>query len=500
MIYGIFGFWRILSAFCLVALFLRVAGQASNQSITADEAFNYNNFLRSSLGNVFTAHYDANNHVLQTALCWLSIHVFGVTELSLRIPSLVGSILYFYTVFQLASIRFNRSFLHLVATLALASNPYLLDFFTVARGYGLALAFLALAVLAAVRSVSCDEANHKLLFYAGLWSALSVASNLAFLFPAGGLQTALLLSLLRCSGQQRLGAVVLSFIDSAGGPFLLWSFLILVIPLLTARPDAFYFGAQRWHETLGSLVSGSFFHNLEIPLLSRWPASFWHLCAKITTTFAPVLSGLILVAALLLVFRPSSSGHSMPTLTGLTFSVTVALLWLAHVLAHVKLPIMRTGVYFLFLFPLALLSFLPCEKDSPAGHLGWAFLPIIVFLVLLYVPQANAKATVDWRYDAATKKFAETIEMIRRYTASPNIHVGGSWVFEPTLNFYRVTNHYDAWQPIVRHKSTDAADFYVLTNTDRDVVKTLNLRVLLDDPVSKSILAVPSQMVVGRGK
>jgi len=90
--------------------------------------------------------------------------------------------------------------------------------------------------------------------------------------------------------------------------------------------------------------------------------------------------------------------------------------------------------------------------------------------------------------------------MIRKYTALPSIRVGGSWVFEPTLNFYRVTNHYDAWQPSVRQKSTDAADFYVLTNTDRDVVKTLNLRVLLDDPVSKSILAVPSQMVAGRGK
>ena len=370
MIYGIFGFWRILSAFCLVALFLRVAGQASNQSITADEAFNYNNFLRSSLGNVFTAHYDANNHVLQTALCWLSIHVFGVTELSLRIPSLVGSILYFYTVFQLASIRFNRSFLHLVATLALASNLCLLRRKLV--GHHPAREFAGNSQAPTLRKVV--DLDHQ--------AVRLVGQIIAFLFPAGGLQTALLLSLLRCSGQQRLGAVVLSFIDSAGGPFLLWSFLILVIPLLTARPDAFYFGAQRWHETLGSLVSGSFFHNLEIPLLSRWPASFWHLCAKITTTFAPVLSGLILVAALLLVFRPSSSGHSMPTLTGLTFSVTVALLWFAHVLAHVKLPIMRTGVYVLFLFPLALLSFLPCEKDSPAGHLGfglgWGLAPRVV--------------------------------------------------------------------------------------------------------------------------
>jgi hypothetical protein len=175
------------------------------------------------------------------------------------------------------------------------------------------------------------------------------------------------------------------------------------------------------------------------------------------------------------------------------FSLTVALVWLAHGLAQVKLPVLRTGIYFLFLFPLALLSFLAGERKSATRRLGWAFLPIVVFLVLLYVPQSDAKATFDWRYDASTKRFAEAIELVRSYEGSANVHVGGSGVFEETLNFYRLKNHYDRWQPIVRQTATDPADFYVLENADREAVKALNLRVLFDDAVSRSILAVPAR-------
>ncbi|PYT21671.1 MAG: hypothetical protein DMG58_31705 [Acidobacteria bacterium] len=478
------GFWRTLSALCLVCLFVLIMVRAGTQSITADEALNYNSFLRDSIGQVFTSHYDANNHVLHTALCWLSIYFFGLTEFTFRIPTLVGSILFFYAIFQLASILFERQFFHLIATIALAGNPYVIDFFTVARGYGLALAFLALALLAALRTVGSDEVGRTHLFHAGLWSSLSVISNLAFLFPATGLLIALMLVLLRFPGQQKRPVIALAVIDSAWGPFLVLSFLVLVMPLLTATPDSFLFGAKRWHETIASLVTGSFFHNLEIPLLCSWPAFFWYVCDKTTATYVPALAGTIFVAALVLLFRPGSRQNFVPLLVSLAFSLTVALVWLVHSLAHVKLPVMRTGIYFLFLFPLALLSFLAGERKSLTRRLGWVFLPVVVFLVLLYVPQSN-------RYDASTRKFTEAIELVRNYTASPNVRVGGSWLFKEALNFYRLKNHYDHWQPIVRQKAMDPADFYVLANTDREAVKALNLRVLFDDPVSQSILAVP---------
>jgi hypothetical protein len=298
--------------------------------------------------------------------------------------------------------------------------------------------------------------------------------------------------MLRYPGPRKLSAVVLAVIDSAWGPFVVLTFLILVIPLLTATPASFSIGATRWHDTIASLVRVSFLHNLEIPLLSSWPALFQYVCEKTAATYVPVLTGAIVMAALILLFRRSGGRNLVPLLVSLAFSLTVAGVWLAHGIAQVKLPVMRTGVYFLFLFPLALLSFLAGERKSAARRIGWVFLPITMVLVLLYVPQINAKATFDWRYDASTRRFAEAIELVRNYEGALNVRVGGSWVFKDALNFYRLKNHYDHWQPVVRQKATDPADFYVLANADHDAVKALNLRVLFDDAVSQSILAVPA--------
>src|SRR5579859_331026 len=488
------GLWRAVSGLILICVFVVVALRAGSQSITEDEALTFHSYLGDSFGKVFTSHYDANNSVVHTALCWLSIHIFGLTEFGFRIPTLAGSILFFWAVFQLASILFGRQFFHLIAVLSLAGNPYVLDFFTVARGYGLALGFLALALLAAVRMVNADEIDHAGLFRAGLWSSLSVASSLAFLFAAAGLLLALMLVLLRYPGRRTRSAVALMVIDSAWGPFTVLSFLILVLPLLTATPASFSIGATKWHETIASLVRTSFFHNLEIPLLSSWPKLFQYICEKMAATYIPVLAGSILVAAVGLLFRAGGRRDRLSLLVSLAFSLTVAVAWLAHSFAHVKLPVMRTGVYFLFLFPLALLSFLAGERRSPARRLGWAFLPVALFLVLFYVPQSDAKATFDWRSDAAIRKFSEAIELIRIYQGVSNVRVGGSPVFTETLSFYRLKNGYGQWQPIVRQKATDPADFYVLANTDRDAIHALNLRLLLDDPVSQSILAVPSRI------
>ncbi len=488
------GIWRAVSGLILTGLFVLVAVRAGSQSITEDEALTFHGYLGDSFGGIFTAPYDANNHVLHTVLCWLSVHALGVTEFTLRIPTLAGSILFFCAVFQLASILFGRGILHAIAALALAGNPYVLDFFTVARGYGLALGFLALAVLAALRAAGAEGIDRAGLFRAGLWSSLSVTSNLAFLFTGAGLLAALMIILLRHpNGRQRPG-IALAVIDSAWGPYVVLTFLILVIPLLTAAPGSFSIGASRWHDTIASLVKVSFHHNPEIPFLSARPALFQYICEKAAATYVPVLSGIIFFGALILLFRPRGERDRAPLLVSLTFALTAVLVWLAHGVAHVKLPVMRTGVYLLFLFPLALLSFLAGERRSPARQIGWVFLPFLVALILFYAPQLNANATFDWRSDASTRRYAEAIELFRGYAESPNVRVGGSRVCEPALNFYRLKNHYDHWQPVVRQKATDPADYYVLTSADREAVKALNLRVLFDDPVSQSILAVPARI------
>jgi hypothetical protein len=75
--------------------------------------------------------------------------------------------------------------------------------------------------------------------------------------------------------------------------------------------------------------------------------------------------------------------------------------------------------------------------------------------------------------------------------------VGGSWIFEPALNFYRQKFGYTQWQPVPRNsKLTDSADYYVISANDRQAVSAEHLRVILDDKVSGAVLAVGGQPYV----
>jgi hypothetical protein len=155
------------------------------------------------------------------------------------------------------------------------------------------------------------------------------------------------------------------------------------------------------------------------------------------------------------------------------------------------MPLMRTAVYFLFLLPLALLSLLTSPTKSLERRIGIVVLPILLLLALFYVPQWSARATSDWRYDASTREFAKAIEVLRVGAGANNISVGGSWIFEPALNFYRRKYGYTHWQPIARNaKVTDLADYYIIDLSDRPAIAAMKLRVLIDDPVSLAILAV----------
>jgi hypothetical protein len=177
-----------------------------------------------------------------------------------------------------------------------------------------------------------------------------------------------------------------------------------------------------------------------------------------------------------------------------TFGATVSLLGFAHAALHVKLPIMRTGVYFLILLPLALLSFLPHPRQRIGRWSGVALLPILTFWAALYVPQWTARATSDWRYDASTRDFAKAIEAMRAYSGATNIKVGGSWIFEPALNFYRLRYGYTNWQPVPRNaKLTDPADYYVISSNEQAAIQAQHLRVILTDKVSGAVVAVGGQ-------
>jgi hypothetical protein len=88
----------------LLAVFSVNVYRAWTQSVTIDEAFAYNRFLPGSWSNLIGP-YDASNHVLYSSLAKICITLLGLTEFTLRIPSLLGGLLYLVVVFRLSRWR-----------------------------------------------------------------------------------------------------------------------------------------------------------------------------------------------------------------------------------------------------------------------------------------------------------------------------------------------------------------------------------------------------------
>ena len=78
----------------LIGLALTNVYRAATQSVVYDEAFTYLAFLAGSPSRVFTE-YTANNHVLFRLLARLTTGMFGLSELTLRLPTVVAGLVYF---------------------------------------------------------------------------------------------------------------------------------------------------------------------------------------------------------------------------------------------------------------------------------------------------------------------------------------------------------------------------------------------------------------------
>lgn len=86
--------WRLAAVALILALFLINIYRAAAQSITHDEALIYEWMLSRPWSQVLGFEH-GNHHVVSELLSKLAISLFGLSEISLRLPALLGGLLYF---------------------------------------------------------------------------------------------------------------------------------------------------------------------------------------------------------------------------------------------------------------------------------------------------------------------------------------------------------------------------------------------------------------------
>ena len=122
----------------------------------------------------------ATNHLLHTILVKLCSAAAGSGEFALRLPALAGFVLFAAFAWLLLR-RLRHRALATAAFVLLVANPYLLDYFSLSRGYGLSLGLLSGALYFLARFVADASAPRDRLVRSLLFATAAALANFSLL-------------------------------------------------------------------------------------------------------------------------------------------------------------------------------------------------------------------------------------------------------------------------------------------------------------------------------
>lgn len=406
-------FIKLLPALLLFYIGIRSA----SLSFTHDEALSY-----LIVKGETSIEGTANHHLLNT---WLmaAFSLISESEFCLRMPGMIGFILYAFFSFRILK---NQKFLLLLFfwVPALFFNNYLLDYFSLARGYGLSIG-LMFASLYYLFSLEKKIWTHTLLCLG--FGALAVLANLNLINFFIAISFVCLLQLVNKNKQQ----FTKSFFKKSI-PILITLVLFLLACaqrlLLLKKNEQLYYGVDSILYSWDSIVIWS----LDLSLL---PDDFL-LYLKI----ALLIVWLTVTLQLLRKFDLQSKLAKIWILVNLIITG----LLIEHIFFAALYPQNRTFIYFLpiavMFVGLAIEDWLKSkffEKRNGIIIIICAFIGL--HLTYQFGRRMNFQQVIEWSYDSGTKQVAETAAALSRGTPTEIQH---NWIFGPALKYYQISRNY----------------------------------------------------------
>ncbi|WP_207513825.1 hypothetical protein [Longitalea luteola] len=172
----------------VIVLWIFVWRHAFNMDITYDEAYSFRlvktNHFRAMPGT-------ANTHWLNSFFMKLFTVLFGDEPGYFRIHSILAFPFFAHGVYTLAA-QIRGQAIQFAFYCLILFNPFLLDFFSLARGYGMALMFQVWSIVFLLKAGNASFSyRHWLLVV--ILSALMLASNLSYIYTIFGITGGFLL-------------------------------------------------------------------------------------------------------------------------------------------------------------------------------------------------------------------------------------------------------------------------------------------------------------------
>lgn len=152
-----------------------VAARAFLVSFTWDESWTFvHHVLPSDLYPVQHDLMSGNHHLLNVWGMWAFAKMFGQSEVVLRLPNILASVFFAYAAARMA-LRSGRRPWSVASFILLVAQPFVLEFFGLARGYGLSIGFMLMSVWYKVKWAEDPQPRHATFMF--LFAALSVLSH-----------------------------------------------------------------------------------------------------------------------------------------------------------------------------------------------------------------------------------------------------------------------------------------------------------------------------------
>lgn len=468
----------------MVLLFAYTLIRAALLSITHDEALMYNLLKQTSFADIFLYKILAQDHMLNTLLMRFLSEIFGPSVFVLRLPNLIGHLLFLVFSYLILRKTLNGKILA-AAFILLNFNPYMLDFFSIARGYGLSTGLMMPSLYFILNYAKNNKLKNLIWSYLfGLLSVLTVVTMLYYFAALIG-WTLLYLVLNSCKGfknknklwQQLLPVAVILL-------SIVLLFLLLKEPISRITGKGFI---QQQYET-------NFFSRTIQTMFAS--AGYSRYSGLAVAVLSYVLVASFAVATYVQIRKLLKSKMSSITSPGFILYFLGMSIAIGTTILHYW-----NGTRFLdnrltvFLMPLLLLTPIYLLNDLfNANDIGKKTSIILSYsltflFILNMVTAANFTHYIDWKYDASTKMMMKEIKQLRQEQTVKGVSIGINWFFEPAINYYREV--YDMeWVTKVNRNGIEhkTFDFYYVSS---EVIHSpvFDSCVLLKEyPVSQTVL------------
>jgi len=493
--------YRLLAIALLAILFIVLKWYT--MSITHDEAATYLYAARFPRSDIFhyTLPIPSNSHLLNTLLIKISTWMFWLSEFVVRIPALLGGILYIVSSYLIVRMFVvDKKIIARIGLFFLLSNPFLLDFLVVARGYALGLWCMMLGLYFTMLFWKSNANWLKYVIGSLLFFMLSTFANLTFLNVF--LSNLVILFLIwiwkyyiHSKKTKRIGSMLW-----VSAIFSIILFLVYKQPiqLLQARHELyFWWSTWFWADTVNSLVTQTLYLKDYSPYVSIF--------IKILILFFFIFWWYVTYQYLKSLYVKKIKDYlTNISLIRLFMTVCVVGVLLQHMLLWTLFIIERGALLFIPLFYLLILflfdyAYIYLEKYmSYIKILGIAML-LFISIHLLTTLQLNYVPI--WKFDLNTRSFM-TDYVIKNEDQLKKVAPVILWInrlFEPSINFYILKYNLTGFvAPVDRSWPFKPAHLYYLNESGGDwwyneLSQKVPLTVLWKYPDTNTYVAVLKQ-------